>query len=507
MPQLKAKYYIWILLVCILLLAAFLRFYNFPQLFVFTADEEYQTTLAQTIVKDFHIIWIGVSAANLDFYLGPFWTYFTAFWLFISGSDPLITGYIASAIGVLTTFLLFVVGTRLFNYKVGLIASLLYASLPLMVFFDQKYWNPTLVPFLSLAMLLSLYETRYSQKWWIVFATVYGLVFHTHLSLAPLGIVAIYWLIKNKNMTRRIAICSIVAFIIVISPLFVFDYFHKFSNITTPLRISRITSNEATQINPVQHSTAIFEALGRLFYLRPFRTNSDEILYGCTSMSVYKSSPLRDLYSTRSKPLLPLSILSIGVIGWFLLQRKTWSNNNSKLLALFILSTSSSFLFFPGTASEYYLLGLYPLLLLLPALLFELIGGWYKYLLLTGVLILSFAGIFTVLTAQGDYGIQTKKNMIAKVMQVINTDTFDLQEDGMCHHWEGWRYLFTVYGRTPLRSSADKSLGWLYPNDISKAPSQYSIIVTEARAPINFDTTNSIKVSEGGFNAYVYKND
>lgn len=499
MLQLKTKSYVLILLISILLLAAFLRFYNLPQLFVFTADEEYQTTLAQTIVKDFHIIWIGVSAANLEFYLGPFWTYFTAFWLFISGGNPLITGYIASAIGVLTTFLLFVVGTRLFNYKVGLITSFLYASLPLMVFFDQKYWNPTLVPFLSLAMLLSLYETRHSQKWWIVFTVAYGLVFHTHLSLAPLGIVAIYWLIKGRNITKIILIYSLIAFIVVISPLLVFDYFHKFSNITTPLRINQIASTKSTTFNPIQHSIALFDTMGRLFYLQPFRSNSNEVLYGCASKTL-------DLYSAQSLPILPLSIIALVILGWFLLQRETWLKDNSRLLALFIMTILLSFLFFSGATSEYYLLGFYPLFLFLPALLLEAIKGWYRYFIIIGILILSLTGIFTILTAQEDYGIQTKKNMIAKVMQVINTDTFDLQEDGMCHHWEGWRYLFTVYGKTPLRSSADKSLGWLYPNDISKAPSQYSVIITEAKTPINFDTSNSIKISEGGFDAYIYKN-
>jgi hypothetical protein len=39
-------------------LAAFLRFHNLPHLFIFGTDEEYQTNLAQTIIKDFHIIWI-----------------------------------------------------------------------------------------------------------------------------------------------------------------------------------------------------------------------------------------------------------------------------------------------------------------------------------------------------------------------------------------------------------------------------------------------------------------
>ena len=42
--------------ILIFIVASFLRFYHVPQLFVFTADEEYAITLAKPIVKDFHII-------------------------------------------------------------------------------------------------------------------------------------------------------------------------------------------------------------------------------------------------------------------------------------------------------------------------------------------------------------------------------------------------------------------------------------------------------------------
>ena len=140
----KRTYLFCILL--ILFIAAFLRFYNLSETFVFAGDEEHQAILAQSIVKDFHIIWVGVNAGHLGFYLGPYWAYFTSLWLALSNGDPLITGYIASSIGVLTTLLTILVGSILFSKRVGLLSGLLYATLPLMVFFDQKYWNPTLIP-------------------------------------------------------------------------------------------------------------------------------------------------------------------------------------------------------------------------------------------------------------------------------------------------------------------------------------------------------------------------
>src|SRR3989338_5165075 len=162
------KYKIAVIL--ILLLAAILRFYNLPSSFVFAGDEEHQAILAQTIIKHFHIIWIGVNAAHLGFYLGPFWVYFTSIWLYLSNGNPLITGYVSSFIGVTTTLLVIITGSALFNRRTGLLTGMLYASLPLIVYSDQKYWNPTPIPFLSLLMLLSLWKSKQNQKWLIIFA-------------------------------------------------------------------------------------------------------------------------------------------------------------------------------------------------------------------------------------------------------------------------------------------------------------------------------------------------
>ena len=188
----------WLMVIFILILAGFLRFYRLDDLFVFGGDEEYQSILAQTIVKNFHIIWVGVTAGHIGFYLGPLWTYFTAFWLFLSKGSPMILGSVSSGIGILTTALIIYTGKKLFSHTVGLLTGLLYATLPLIVFFDQKYWNPSLVPFLSVAMLLSLSQVKANHKWWLVFCFCFGLIFHTHLSLLPFSLVAASMLFTQK---------------------------------------------------------------------------------------------------------------------------------------------------------------------------------------------------------------------------------------------------------------------------------------------------------------------
>lgn len=502
LKRLRSKYW---LIIGLLFTALLLRLNNLPNIFVFTLDEEYQTTLAKTIVDDFHVIWIGVNASNLGFYLGPFWTYFTSFWLFLSKGDPLITGYIAGLIGVLTTGFVIFVGHKMFNLRVGLTVGLLYATLPLLVYFDQKYWNPTLTPLLSVVLIFSIYKSAKSPLWWILFALAFGLVFHVHLSLVPYGLLALVWLIRERNINKKIFAGSILVFLLTISPLIAFDYFHKGSNITTPLRFGEITATETYRINPAHHSIAFYELLGRILYLEPNKNNADEILFSCTSTSIYKNHSIIDQYSTRTKPVAALSLLSLALLLYFFFRKRTWQEKNSRALALATLFIVISFLLFPGGAVEYYLLGFFPLFLLILAKVIDSFKGRTNIVGAIFLIVLSLLGIATILTVKDDYGMANKKKLVADVMKIIEDKPYKLVESGMCHRFEGWRYLFSVYGRRPERSSVDEVLGWLYPSEITENPVSYRVVVAEKRTPQEFDTQEAKVVSRGGFNAYIFQ--
>ena len=270
------------LTILILLLSVFLRLYRAEALFIFSADEEHQLSLAQTIAKDFHPIWIGVSAADTGFYMGPFWVYFSALWLTISHGDPAITSYVTGSLGVLTTFVVFYVGKKVLGEKAGQIGALLYACLPLVVYFDRRFWNPAPTSILSLGLLFSVYKAKDSRLWWIVVAFLYGMVFHVHLSLVPFLVVIVFAVIKHgKKPNIKITALSVGAFLFAISPLIIFDYFHKLSNLSTPFRVAQSVSNQPKRIDPVGHIVAMTNALGRMWYLPPNKSNADEMLHGC----------------------------------------------------------------------------------------------------------------------------------------------------------------------------------------------------------------------------------
>lgn len=342
----------WNIALLIFLLALGLRIYNLDQIYVFGADEEYQANIAMTLVRDFHLIWIGVSAANTGFYLGPYWSYFTYIWLLISQGDPFITAYIAAFLGATTAFVVFYVGWKMFSLRVGLISAILYACLPLIVFFDQKYWNPTTIPLLSTVIIYTLYKVRYDQKYWILFAFAYGLVFHTHLSLAPLILLALYSV--RKGISKRILSLSIMTFLLTIFPLIIFDYFHNWSNITTPLRFNQIAS--AVHPNLLEKSQSFIESLMRLWYLPPHSINANEILAAC---SKYRSSAQILVF-----PFMLLILI-------FLLRKQTWIKDNLRILGLGILLISLSYLLYPSRLDEYFLLGMFPLLLFIPGIIWN----------------------------------------------------------------------------------------------------------------------------------------
>lgn len=222
------KKYEKVVFISILLVSVFLRFYKTQEFFVFSLDEEHQMSLAYSIVKNFHIEWIGTSMADTGFYLGPLWIYFEALWLYLSSGDPAIGAYIASSIGVLTTIVLYFITEKLFGVVPAQITSLLYSVLPLFVYYDKRFWNPSFIPLVSILLLYWFYLSKASKYYWILIFALYGLVFHLHLSLAPLGLLILFLFIKDFRKTNlKIKILSLISFILMISPILIFDIFSK----------------------------------------------------------------------------------------------------------------------------------------------------------------------------------------------------------------------------------------------------------------------------------------
>lgn len=484
----------WILPL-ILLTAAAIRLTTVDKLMPFTPDEEYLSYIAQTLIQNFHIIWIGVSALGFDFYMGPFWIYIIYPFLFLSKGDPLVLGFLASLLGVGATYLLYWLGRKLFNEKVGLMSSVLYAFSPLMIYYDQKPY-PSGIPFLSLVLALSIYMTKYSNKWWLLFAFAYGMVFHIHLSLILIIFVAFYWgFLHRKLLNQQIILLALLVFTLTISPLIAFDYFHKASNITVPIRLLKSAQSHTNTLDFGSRFNVFFQSLGRVWYLPPYKESSEEIVYPCTVK-----------FSTASRSSLILSVLTLIMLLYFVIKKDTWKNEGKRLLILFCLPFLIPFTILPVISPvEYYLLGFFPLLFLIIASIVEEFRFPIKYLFYIAIILMIGFGIFTVTHAKGDYGLNTKRNLIQKVMMTIGDAPYNLSEEGLCHKYEGWRYLFSTYGRRPESSSEDSNFAWLYLDEVSKKPTKYSVLMKETEASVPVNQNYKFLLEMGGFSAYIFE--
>ncbi|OGE19726.1 hypothetical protein A3J19_05450 [Candidatus Daviesbacteria bacterium RIFCSPLOWO2_02_FULL_41_8] len=500
----KYKVYIWLIL--IFSLAFFLRTYRLPDIYVFNLDEEHQAEYAWTIVQNFHIIWIGVASSPLEFYLGPYFTYFTAFWLWISKGDPLITAYIAALTGSITSVTIFLVIWRLFNFAAGVVSSALYATLPLFIFFDQKYWNPMFVPLVVVLLYLTLNLVKKSKWWWILYTILLGVVLNTQLAPLPLFFIGV-WLFIRGNFFKDLKLLFILllTFMLFYWPLVVFDFNHNFSNMKAIAPLFNKNTEIKIVFDPVTKFNSLFDSLGRFWYLNPGIPNSDEINFGCTSLSHANDFKIIDKYTQRTRSPLWLSLISAALFIYFyrfVIKRK---NSALNLLAVFYLVFFTFFLIYPGGAFEYYYLGFLTLFTFIPGIL---VANANRHRLLLFVIICTVIlfGVNTILRTSDEFSLRPKKLLIKQVMDIIGKEPFSIDGRGICHNYEGWRYLFKIYGRLPEQSYSDRLYGWIYTKEITDKQPVYTVILSEDRIPLAEDLTSLPSIKVGGYRAYIKKN-
>ncbi len=394
--------------------ALFLRLYQIPQRFIFDIDTQYQVLYAQTIVRDFHIIWIGVSASNIGYYLGPGLTYLTALLLWIT-KDPVVLGYFTSLVGVITLLSVWFVTKKLFGDKAALIAATIYGYTPIIVNYDRKFW-PIFVPLVAVWMTYTLVMSHKNKWWLLVCAFLIGISFHIHLSLMlfiPFVLYA-FWksgALQIKTANLKFQIGSLLIYFALTSPLLVFDFVHNFDNLLTPLRFIQ---NMGRGVGTVPHAFPWMFAGGTVL---------------CAV-----------LWKIYTKPTM----------RWVL-----------AILATICLA----FTVYPGPMQEYYLVVLFPFVaiaigFILHRLPTQILAAW--------VLIFAVWGTTLFIDSKNPRRLEVKKQTIAKVCKTIRKPYY-LEIGGDKRDYEGWYYLMTFYCKRPDRSDTDSMFGWLYPEHLKKA--------------------------------------
>jgi len=229
----------WIL-IAVILVGIFLRFYRLEGFVTFLGDQGRDAIIIKRIITGEHFPAIGAPTSVGQVYLGPFYYYFIAPWLLLFKFQPI---GLAFGVAVYSSFYLLVnyfIVKELFNKRISLISTLFLSFSSVLIDFSRFSWNPNLLPLFVLLTIYFAIKSLQTNKWHYFFLLGAFLSFSIQLHylalflIPAIGIIFLSSLYK-KSVKQLISqfhnfLISVLSFIIFSSPLIIFDLRHNFLN-------------------------------------------------------------------------------------------------------------------------------------------------------------------------------------------------------------------------------------------------------------------------------------
>ncbi len=216
----------------ILVLALALRVYNLPHNVNFDFDQEFAATFATDVIK-FPIRMVGQSLSVQGLFDGPFYFYLMTPFFMLTHLHPL-GGFLGSAIfGVAIVAAYYFVLREVFDEKTALLAAFIRAVLFTKITQDL-YLNPAFSAEISVLLTWFCFYKYWKgdTRFLLPLAFIFGMYTSLHPVLFPFYLVFILvFLIKRKLPSLKIFLASVALFILPVSPLILFEYFRKLTEI------------------------------------------------------------------------------------------------------------------------------------------------------------------------------------------------------------------------------------------------------------------------------------
>lgn len=440
-----------------LLIAVFLRTYNLSSSMVFIGDQGWFYLSARDMLIKGVIPLVGITSSHTWLHQGPLWTYMLSIPLLIFKFNPISGGYLTAVLGTITVFLIYKIGSEFFSVKTGIIGMLLYAVSPLIIFFDRMPYHTSPISLFTLLYFYFLFKwvsgkVNYFPVVIFVLAILYNLELATFTLFFPLGLLFAFGLFKNKPFvkqlfSKKIIIYSLIAFVIPMLPILVYDLSHGFKQ--TILFLIWIGYKPFSIF--IKHSSVDI-------------VSSSNTLMNFIFLNIQKLIFSPNLF-------ISLSFLLLSLV--FLI-KKTAINlklkiNNSEVLLMFLLSFSIIGILINQTPSYAYLPILFPFIIFAMSLFFDFIINTKKFkyvgiFILLSVVILN--GYYSYLNSFGKEFI-TRAKAVEKIIILSNGEKYNLIGKGEGSQFESFIMNYEY-------------LLWWKGKSLSKDREKLKIIVSES---------------------------
>ncbi len=456
-----------VILILILIIAAILRFYQLSDIAQFEYDDQYNSYLVYDLIKNHHLSLVGQEGSFGGIFWGPWhYLYLTPFYM-LTNLHP-IGGYIGHiVIGLLTIVSYYFVGKKLFSDRVGLLAAFFRSILFISIINDLTVSPAYPAELVAVWFIYFLSKLINEDKTALVFLSfLVGMMFSIHVILFPFIIILILTFLVKKpfKLNPKLLLKSFIALIIPILPLIIFEIRHHFSHINRFL--SALAEKDPAQGN---------DLLGKLF-------------------SVSNSS-ISNFYYLFDGWVIPrlLGYLICGAIIFALYKHKKYFDKSYHWFLFLIILIVYIFYYtlYPRHTSEYYFLGLTPLIILYSCSLLILLAKsiWGKLLFAIFISITLYSNSIKYVELHNNpyrTSLRQKDQAVKSIVEhQIGKGNFSVSYFMKYGREYGFQYFFTYYGLEPIHEikppiySIVMPRGQVSENDLSQIFGNIGVIFPE----------------------------
>lgn len=262
-----------VLLIVLLSVAAFVRLYRIEALTEFLGDQGSAGVVIYESVKTRTLPLVGpkVSTGQRP---GPFYYYLIAGPLLLSRFNPVASPIFFALLGVVSVWLLYVIGRSIFDTSTGIVIASLYALSPIMIAQNRTMWNPTAIPFLIILLIFSMYKIHNEQKFlYVILAGLCnGLLIQLHYSTVfTIVITIIFWIsiiTAKKNHGRNFSKWTglgLLTFVLPLLPFMYYEYILGFIDLRRLLEVFVFPQLDQSMVYP--YPLQLIKVMTRSWYL------------------------------------------------------------------------------------------------------------------------------------------------------------------------------------------------------------------------------------------------
>ncbi len=227
MKRIKLEY---LLLFLILLFSAFFRLFRLNLLLGFWYDQGRDALVIWDLIHYHKFFLIGPVTGIGGIFLGPFYYYLLTPFYLLGKGNPVTAAAAIQWMTIGAVFLIYLIGKKIFNKEIGLIAAFLYGFSYLQIAFSRWLANPAPLPFFALLIVLFLYEFINGRKNFLILALfLTGLCLQLEAASAtfflPSILLILIW--QRKKLNFKLLFLSFIAFFVTLLPQVYFNFRHE----------------------------------------------------------------------------------------------------------------------------------------------------------------------------------------------------------------------------------------------------------------------------------------